>query len=101
MSNENEITQYAATVAPEFTFSGNYGGSIDVVGGSERAASAASQILASLGNAASVGKETFLAAGVAGAASIAALGELSPTAIGIAAMGGVISSISKGSCPKK
>jgi hypothetical protein len=95
MSNENEITKYAATVAPEFTFSGA-GGSIDVIAGSERAASAASQILASLGNAASIGKETALAAGVASAASFAALGELSPAAIGIAAMGGVISSISKG-----
>ena len=96
MSNENEITKYAANVAPEFTFSGA-GGSSDVVAAeSPRAASAAAQMLASLGTVASIGKETALAAGVATAASFAALGELSPAAIGIAAMGGVISSISKG-----
>ncbi len=96
MSNENNITQYAATVDPMFGFSAKHGGSIEIVAGSSKAATAASQILASLGQVTHVARESALSTAVAAAASVAALGQFSPTALGVGAMAGVISSISKG-----
>ena len=99
MSNKltNEITELAGKYATEFGFSAKHGGSIDIVGGSPKAATAANQIMASLSHTGSIAKEAGLAMGVAAAASTMALGELNPLALGMAGMAGVISSISKGS----
>jgi hypothetical protein len=96
MSIENELNQIAAQSDPMFSFSGKYGGSIDVVGGSVQATTLAQYILSSLGQASYVAKESALGAVVAGAASLAALGSIEPMAGGIAGMAGVISSVSKG-----
>ena len=96
IDTNNPITQYAATVDPMFAFSAKQGGAIEVVGGSAKAASAASQIIGSLGSVGSITRETALSTVVAGAASLAALGDINPLAIGVGAMAGVISSVSKG-----
>jgi hypothetical protein len=96
MSITNEITELAGKYAAEYGFSAKSGGSIEIVAGSERATSAASDILASLGQVTHIARESALGSVVAAAASVVALGDLNPAALGVGAMAGVISSISKG-----
>lgn len=98
MNNDNIISEIAAKNDPAFGFVASHGGSIDLVGASnDKAASAANDILASLSTKAlNVAVEASLAGGVAAAASYAALGDLSPGAVGVALMAGAFSSVSKG-----
>jgi hypothetical protein len=96
MSNENEITQYAANVAPEFTFSGA-GGSVDIVAGSsDRAIQAASSMLSFLEPAKNLAVQGALGGLVACSASAAALGAIDPTAAFVGAAAGAIGCFSKG-----
>ncbi len=89
-------TQFAAVNSPEFGFCG--GGEIHLVGASSsRVAKAAEEILAPLNKAATVCRETTVTTALAAAASFAALGDLSPAALGAGALAGVFHSVTKGS----
>ncbi len=91
----NEITKFAASNDGTFGFTAA-GGTIDIISGSSRAMGAANGILSSLNNAKGMATEAGLAMGVAATASLSALGEFSPMALGMAGMAGIVSSISKG-----
>lgn len=91
-------TQFAAATDLTFGFVSKHGGEIHLVGGaSPRVADAATHILSSLNTAGKIGRETAVTTALAAAASVAALGDLSPAALGVGALAGVFHSVTKGS----
>ena len=84
----NDITKFAAQKDATFGFAGKHGYSAELIAASsEKAATIGSQIVASM----NVAKNTALYAG-ATAIGLGAIGAIDPTAVGLAAVAGAVTS---------